>query len=66
MIYCNSLHGRLNKLAELGLSELGSVTSKGLIVFSYMKVKDFFKGSTEKYAGVSYGLDVILGQNSLE
>ncbi|GAB4836791.1 ccr4 associated factor [Ancistrocladus abbreviatus] len=64
MKFCNSLHGGLNKLAELlEVERIGICHQAGsdslLTCHSFMKLKDnFFNGSTEKYAGVLYGLGV--------
>ncbi|XP_021769424.1 probable CCR4-associated factor 1 homolog 7 [Chenopodium quinoa] len=62
MKFCNSLHGGLNKLAELlEVKRVGIGHQAGsdslLTCCAFMKLKDnFFGGSTEKYAGVLYGL----------
>ncbi|XP_022732338.1 probable CCR4-associated factor 1 homolog 6 [Durio zibethinus] len=70
MKYCNSLHGGLNKLAELlAVERIGICHQAGsdslLTCCTFMKLKEnFFKGSTEKYAGVLYGLGVENGQNT--
>ena len=62
MKFCNSLHGGLNKLAELlGVERIGSCHQAGsdslLTCCTFMKLKtDFFNGSPEKYSGVLYGL----------
>ncbi|KAJ9688980.1 hypothetical protein PVL29_014570 [Vitis rotundifolia] len=67
MKFCNSLHGGLNKLAELlGVERIGSCHQAGsdslLTCCTFMKLKkDFFNGSPEKYAGVLYGLGVESG-----
>lgn len=64
MKFCNSLHGGLNKLAELlEVERVGRCHQAGsdslLTCCTFMKLKDnFFNGSTEKYAGVLYGLGV--------
>ncbi|GAB2284958.1 ccr4 associated factor [Dionaea muscipula] len=64
MRFCNSLHGGLNKLAELlELERIGICHQAGsdslLTSSAFMKLKDgFFNGSTEKYAGVLYGLGI--------
>ncbi|XP_057958237.1 probable CCR4-associated factor 1 homolog 7 isoform X1 [Malania oleifera] len=70
MKFCNSLHGGLNKLAELlEVERIGVCHQAGsdslLTSCTFMKLKDnFFNGSTEKYAGVLYGLGVENGQNT--
>ncbi|KAL3844003.1 hypothetical protein ACJIZ3_001406 [Penstemon smallii] len=62
MKFCNSLHGGLNKLAELlEVERIGICHQAGsdslLTSFTFKKLKDnFFSSSTEKYAGVLYGL----------
>lgn len=62
--FCNSLHGGLNKLAELlEVERIGICHQAGsdslLTSCTFKKLKDnFFNGSTEKYAGVLYGLGV--------
>lgn len=62
MKYCNSLHGGLNKLAELlEVERFGICHQAGsdslLTSCTIRKLKEmFFSGSTEKYAGVLYGL----------
>lgn len=67
MKFCNSLHGGLNKLAELlEVERIGichQAGSDSLLTFcAFKKLKDsFFNGSTEKYAGVLYGLGVENG-----
>lgn len=64
MKFCNSLHGGLNKLAELlEVERIGICHQAGsdslLTCCTFMKLKEnFFNGSTEKYAGVLYGLGV--------
>ncbi|GAB4854672.1 ccr4 associated factor [Ancistrocladus abbreviatus] len=64
MKFCNSLHGGLNKLAELlEVERIGICHQAGsdslLTCHTFMKLKDnFFNGSTDKYAGVLYGLGV--------
>ncbi|KAJ6702314.1 CCR4-NOT TRANSCRIPTION COMPLEX SUBUNIT [Salix koriyanagi] len=70
MKFCNSLHGGLNKLAELlevervGISHQAGSDSL-LTACTFRKLKDnFFSGSLEKYAGVLYGLGVENGQNT--
>lgn len=62
MRFCNHLHGGLNKLAELlevervGISHQAGSDSL-LTSCTFMKLKEsVFHGSTEKYAGVLYGL----------
>jgi CCR4-NOT transcription complex subunit 7/8 len=70
MKFCNSLHGGLNKLAELlEVERIGVCHQAGsdslLTSSTFKKLKDnFFSGSTEKYAGVLYGLGVENGQNT--
>lgn len=70
MKFCNSLHGGLNKLAELlDVERIGAVHQAGsdslLTMSTFRKLRDnFFNGSTEKYAGVLYGLGVENGQSS--
>lgn len=69
MKFCNSLHGGLNKLAELlDVERVGICHQAGsdslLTSCAFRKLKEcFFNGSTEKYAGVLYGLGVENGQN---
>ncbi|RWR91127.1 putative CCR4-associated factor 1 7 [Cinnamomum micranthum f. kanehirae] len=64
MKFCNSLHGGLNKLAELlDVERVGVCHQAGsdslLTSCTFRKLKEsFFNGSTEKYAGVLYGLGV--------
>ncbi|KAJ9189920.1 hypothetical protein P3X46_001168 [Hevea brasiliensis] len=70
MKFCNSLHGGLNKLAELlEVERVGICHQAGsdslLTACSFRKLKEnFFSGSLEKYAGVLYGLGVENGQNT--
>ncbi|KAF2313009.1 hypothetical protein GH714_008740 [Hevea brasiliensis] len=70
MKFCNSLHGGLNKLAELlEVERVGVCHQAGsdslLTSCTFRKLRDnFFSGSTEKYAGVLYGLGVENGQNT--
>ncbi|WCJ30364.1 Polynucleotidyl transferase ribonuclease H-like superfamily protein [Euphorbia peplus] len=70
MKFCNSLHGGLNKLAELlEVERVGVCHQAGsdslLTSCTFRKLRDnFFNGSTEKYAGVLYGLGVENGQNN--
>ncbi|KAL4336011.1 hypothetical protein GQ457_07G037550 [Hibiscus cannabinus] len=70
MKFCNNLHGGLNKLAELLEVERVGVChqagSDSLLTWcTFRKLRDtFFNGSTEKYAGVLYGLGVENGQNT--
>ncbi|KAF2317054.1 hypothetical protein GH714_011310 [Hevea brasiliensis] len=70
MKFCNSLHGGLNKLAELlEVERIGICHQAGsdslLTSCTFMKLKmNFFNGSPEKYAGVLYGLGVENGQNA--
>ncbi|KAK6944373.1 Ribonuclease CAF1 [Dillenia turbinata] len=69
MRFCNSLHGGLNKLAELlDVERIGICHQAGsdslLTSCTFMKLKEtFFNGSTEKYAGVLYGLGVEKGES---
>ncbi|KAI5660413.1 hypothetical protein M9H77_29206 [Catharanthus roseus] len=69
MKFCNSLHGGLNKLAELlDVERVGVCHQAGsdslLTACTFRKLKEnFFSGSLEKYAGVLYGLGVEGGQN---
>nr|XP_043637629.1 probable CCR4-associated factor 1 homolog 7 [Erigeron canadensis] len=64
MKFCNSLHGGLNKLAELlEVERIGVCHQAGsdslLTACTFRKLKEnFFSGSLEKYAGVLYGLGV--------
>ncbi|CAI0427434.1 unnamed protein product [Linum tenue] len=68
--FCNSLHGGLNKLAELlDVERIGICHQAGsdslLTCCTFMKLKEsFFNGSTEKYVGVLYGLGVENGQST--
>ncbi|XP_008799630.1 probable CCR4-associated factor 1 homolog 7 [Phoenix dactylifera] len=70
MKFCNSLHGGLNKLAELlDVERVGICHQAGsdslLTSCTFRKLKgSFFNGSTERYAGVLYGLGVENGQNT--
>ncbi|XP_016499948.1 putative CCR4-associated factor 1 homolog 6 [Nicotiana tabacum] len=70
MKFCNSLHGGLNKLAELlEVERVGVCHQAGsdslLTACTFRKLKEnFFSGSLEKYAGVLYGLGVENGQNN--
>ncbi|KAL5558211.1 hypothetical protein UlMin_034422 [Ulmus minor] len=70
MKFCNSLHGGLNKLAELlEVERVGVCHQAGsdslLTSCTFRKLRDaFFSGSTEKYAGVLYGLGVENGQST--
>ncbi|CAN1281884.1 Probable CCR4-associated factor 1 homolog 7 [Linum perenne] len=70
MKFCNSLHGGLNKLAELlEVERIGVCHQAGsdslLTSCTFRKLRDnFFSGSTEKYAGVLYGLGIENGQNT--
>ncbi|CAA3009458.1 probable CCR4-associated factor 1 homolog 7 [Olea europaea subsp. europaea] len=64
MRFCNSLHGGLNKLAELlevervGISHQAGSDSL-LTACTFKKLKEnFFSSSLEKYSGVLYGLGV--------
>lgn len=64
MKFCNSLHGGLNKLAELlEVERVGICHQAGsdslLTSCTFRKLKEnFFSGSLDKYAGVLYGLGV--------
>ncbi|GAB2225707.1 hypothetical protein Droror1_Dr00006511 [Drosera rotundifolia] len=68
MKFCNSLHGGLNKLAELlEVERIGVCHQAGsdslLTSCTFRKLKEnFFSGSLDKYAGVLYGLGVENGQ----
>ena len=68
MKFCNSLHGGLNKLAELlEVERVGVCHQAGsdslLTACTFRKLKEnFFSGSLEKYTGVLYGLGVENGQ----
>ncbi|KAM0933859.1 putative poly(A)-specific ribonuclease [Dioscorea sansibarensis] len=70
MRFCNSLHGGLNKLAELlEVDRVGICHQAGsdslLTACTFRKLKEcFFNGSTERYAGVLYGLGVENGHAS--
>ncbi|KAK9130438.1 hypothetical protein Sjap_010925 [Stephania japonica] len=70
MRFCNSLHGGLNKLAELlDVERIGICHQAGsdslLTSCTFRKLKEsFFNGSTEKYAGVLYGLGFENGQTT--
>ncbi|CAK9174696.1 unnamed protein product [Ilex paraguariensis] len=70
MRFCNSLHGGLNKLAELlEVERIGICHQAGsdslLTCCTFMKLKEnFFNGSPEKYTGVLYGLGIENGQIS--
>ena len=70
MKFCNSLHGGLNKVAELlDVERVGichQAGSDSLLTSSvFRKLKNiYFQGNTEKYAGVLYGLGVENGQNN--
>ncbi|XP_059299705.1 probable CCR4-associated factor 1 homolog 7 [Lycium barbarum] len=65
MKFCNSLHGGLNKLAELlEVERVGVCHQAGsdslLTACTFKKLKEnFFSGSMEKYVGVLYGLGVV-------
>ncbi|XP_047325699.1 probable CCR4-associated factor 1 homolog 7 [Impatiens glandulifera] len=67
MKFCNSLHGGLNKLAELlEVERIGICHQAGsdslLTSCTFKKLKDnFFNGSTVQYSGVLYGLGVENG-----
>ncbi|KAE8714666.1 putative CCR4-associated factor 1-like protein 7 [Hibiscus syriacus] len=64
MKFCNSLHGGLNKLAELlEVERVGICHQAGsdslLTSCTFRKLKEnFFSGTLEKYSGVLYGLGV--------
>ncbi|CAI9754145.1 unnamed protein product [Fraxinus pennsylvanica] len=65
MKFCNSLHGGLNKLAELlevervGISHQAGSDSL-LTACTFKKLKEnFFSSSLEKYSGVLYGLGLF-------
>ncbi|KAK3411119.1 hypothetical protein EUGRSUZ_J03104, partial [Eucalyptus grandis] len=70
MKFCNSLHGGLNKLAELlEVERVGNCHQAGsdsvLTSCTFRKLKDnFFRGSLEKYTGVLYDLGFENGQNT--
>ncbi|XP_020245155.1 probable CCR4-associated factor 1 homolog 7 [Asparagus officinalis] len=70
MMFCNSLHGGLNKLAELlDVERVGICHQAGsdslLTSCTIRKLKEsFFNGNTEKYASVLYSLGVENGQNT--
>ncbi|KAG2327718.1 hypothetical protein Bca52824_010446 [Brassica carinata] len=69
MKFCNSLHGGLNKLAELlEVERVGICHQAGsdslLTSCTFRKLQEnFFIGSMEKYSGVLYGLGVENGQS---
>ncbi|MCO5579634.1 hypothetical protein L7F22_033491 [Adiantum nelumboides] len=69
MKFCNNLHGGLNRLAEiLEVERFGSCHQAGsdslLTSCTFRKLKDdFFNGTTEKYAGVLYGLGLDNGES---
>ncbi|KAG0479570.1 hypothetical protein HPP92_010428 [Vanilla planifolia] len=71
MKFSNSLHGGLNKLAELlDVQRVGICHQAGsdslLTSRAFRKLKEsYFNGSTVKYAGVLYGLGVENGQNAV-
>lgn len=71
MKFCNSLHGGLNKLAELlEVERVGVCHQAGsdslLTACTFRKLKEnFFIGSLEKYAGVLYGLGVVENGHSV-
>ncbi|KAL2608246.1 hypothetical protein R1flu_026819 [Riccia fluitans] len=64
MKFCDNLHGGLNRLAEmLEVERIGPCHQAGsdslLTSSTFRKLKEgFLNGSTEKYAGVLYGLGV--------
>lgn len=70
MKFCNSLHGGLNKLAELLEVEMIGVCHQAgsdslLTACTFRKLRNtFFNGSIQKYAGVLYGLGVDNGQRA--
>ncbi|CAA2995383.1 probable CCR4-associated factor 1 homolog 6 [Olea europaea subsp. europaea] len=70
MKFCNSLHGGLNKLAELlEVERVGVCHQAGsenlLTSFAFRKLKEnFFSVPLEKYSGVLYGLGVENRQNT--
>ncbi|PKI52323.1 probable CCR4-associated factor 1 homolog 7 [Punica granatum] len=70
MKFSNSLHGGLNKVAELlEVQRVGICHQAGsdslLTCSTFMKLKEnYFGGAPEKYAGVLYGLGVDGGQNA--
>ncbi|CAD6219307.1 unnamed protein product [Miscanthus lutarioriparius] len=70
MRFCNSLHGGLNKLAELlDVARVGICHQAGsdslLTALSFKKLKEaYFNGLTEKYAGVLYGLGFEGGETT--
>ncbi|KAL3535078.1 hypothetical protein ACH5RR_003539 [Cinchona calisaya] len=70
MRFCNHFHGGLDKLAELlEVERVGICHQAGsdslLTCCTFMKLKEkIFHGSTEKYAGVLYGLGVDNGHIS--
>ncbi|KAI4973465.1 hypothetical protein ZWY2020_035726 [Hordeum vulgare] len=69
MKYCGSLHGGLSKLGELlGVQRVGICHQAGsdslLTLQCFKKLKEvYFRGSTENYAGVLYGLISDGGEN---
>uniref|UniRef100_A0A1J3IUX8 poly(A)-specific ribonuclease n=1 Tax=Noccaea caerulescens TaxID=107243 RepID=A0A1J3IUX8_NOCCA len=71
MKFCNSLHGGLNKLAELlEVERVGICHQAGsdslLTSCTFRKLKEnFFIGPLQKYSGVLYGLGVENGQVAL-
>ncbi|KAK4753884.1 hypothetical protein SAY87_001988 [Trapa incisa] len=70
MKFSNSLHGGLNKVAELlEVERVGICHQAGsdslLTCSTFMKLKEsYFGGLPEKHAGVLYGLGVESGQNA--
>ncbi|KAK8925716.1 hypothetical protein KSP39_PZI018205 [Platanthera zijinensis] len=70
MKFCNSLHGGLNKLAEMiGVKRIGICHQAGsdslLTLCAFRKLRDsYFNGSAERYAGVLYGLGVEIEQTA--
>ncbi|KAL5205905.1 hypothetical protein ABZP36_034114 [Zizania latifolia] len=70
MRFCHSLHGGLNKLAELlDVERVGICHQAGsdslLTALSFKKLKGaYFNGLTEKYAGVLYGLGTEGGETT--
>uniref|UniRef100_A0A0E0LVA3 poly(A)-specific ribonuclease n=1 Tax=Oryza punctata TaxID=4537 RepID=A0A0E0LVA3_ORYPU len=69
MKFCSNLHGGLSRLGELlDVKRVGSCHQAGsdslLTLGCYNKIKEvYFKGSTEKHAGVLYGLVIEDGVN---
>ncbi|BAF23817.1 Os08g0440300, partial [Oryza sativa Japonica Group] len=69
MRFCSNLHGGLSRLGELlDVKRVGTCHQAGsdslLTLGCYNKIKEvYFKGSTEKHAGVLYGLVIEDGVN---